>query len=172
MLRITAALALLLGLAAPAAALAPEVGEPVPVPSVEVQDMAGQGFDLASAVATGEVTVLNFWATWCAPCKREMPTLAALQEAFEGRPLRVVTLAMDGAGPDALAAFMAEVGAESLTIWRDPTMATSRPLDVPGLPVTLVIDGQGNEVFRHAGYADWNAPEIAAFLDQLLGDTP
>ncbi len=159
-------------LAAPALALQLEVSEPLPVPSVEIQDMAGQDFDLAAAVATGEVVVLNFWATWCAPCKREMPTLAALQDAFEGRPLVVRTLAMDRAGPEALRAFMADVDVNDLTIWRDPKMATAQPLAIPGLPVTIVIDGQGNEIFRHAGYADWAAPEIVAFLGGLLGDTP
>lgn len=162
--------ALLAARAAPALELA--AGEPAPVPPVEIQDMAGQTFDLAAAVTTGEVVVLNFWATWCAPCKREMPTLAALQDEFDGRPLEVRTLAMDRAGPEALQAFMADIDVDDLTIWRDPKMATAQPLGIPGLPVTLVIDGQGNEVFRHAGYADWAAPEVVAFLEELLADTP
>ncbi len=164
--------ALMAARATPAPALELETGEPVPVPPVEIQDMAGQSFDLAEALATGEIVVLNFWATWCAPCKREMPTLAALQDAFEGRPLQVRTLAMDRAAPEALEAFMTDVGVADLTIWRDPKMATAQPLSIPGLPVTLVVDGEGNEILRHAGYADWASPEVVAFLDGLLADTP
>lgn len=175
MSRLSVILALFLGLATPAVAegpvpLAPVAGEPVPVPSVEIRDLEGRSFDLASALGSGEVVVLNFWASWCAPCKREMPTLAALQAAFADRPLRVVALAMDRAEPEALLAFMQEAGADGLTVWHDPAMATARPLGIQGLPVTLVVDGEGNEVFRHAGYADWSAPEIVTFLEGLLED--
>ena len=151
-----------------AAAIEPEAGPPVPIASVTVQDLAGNELDLKAALTTGEVIVLNFWATWCAPCKQEMPTLASLDEIFQDRPLRVVTLAMDRAGPDALLAFMAEVGAERLEVLRDPIMAVSGPYEVRGLPVTIVIDRDGNEVYRHAGFADWSTPAVVEFLEGLL----
>ena len=151
-----------------ASAIEPEAGPPVEIASVTVQDLAGNELDLAAALTTGEVVVLNFWATWCAPCKQEMPTLAALDAMFEDRPLRVVALAMDRAGPDALRGFMAEVGAERLKILRDPVMAVSGPYAIRGLPVTIVIDASGHEVYRHAGYADWSAPAVVEFLEGLL----
>lgn len=149
-------------------AIVPEAGAPVEIASVTVQDLAGNELDLEAALTTGEVVVLNFWATWCAPCKQEMPTLAALDEIFADRPLRVVALAMDRAGPEALRAFMAEVGAERLEILRDPVMAVSGPYAIRGLPVTIVIDATGHEVYRHAGYADWSAPAVVEFLERLL----
>jgi thiol-disulfide isomerase/thioredoxin len=155
-------------LAHAASAIEPEAGPPTPIASVTVQDLAGNELDLQAALTTGEVVVLNFWATWCAPCKQEMPTLASLDQIFADRPLRVVTLAMDRAGPDALRAFMAEVGAERLEVLHDPIMAVSGPYAVRGLPVTIVIDRDGNEVYRHAGYADWSTPVVVEFLEGLL----
>jgi thiol-disulfide isomerase/thioredoxin len=159
---------LLAALAPPVAAFEPAAGQPTAVASVSVQDLDGRELDLQDHLTTGEVVVLNFWATWCAPCKQEMPTLAALDEMFANRPLRVVTLAMDRAGPPALRAFMAEVGAERLEILHDPKMAVSGPYAVRGLPVTIVVDRNGHEVFRHAGFADWSAPAVVEFLEGLL----
>ena len=159
---------LLAALAPNVAAFEPAAGQPTAIASVSVQDLDGRALDLKDHLTTGEVVVLNFWATWCAPCKQEMPTLAALDEMFADRPLRVVTLAMDRAGPLALRAFMAEVGAERLEILHDPKMAVSGPYAVRGLPVTIVLDHNGNEVFRHAGFADWSAPAVVEFLEGLL----
>lgn len=160
--------AVLAGLVQHVAAFEPTANHPVAIASVTVQDLDGQPLDLKAHLTAGEVVVLNFWATWCAPCKQEMPTLAALATIFADRPLRVVTLAMDRAGPAALRAFMAEVGAEDLEILHDPKMAVSLPYDVRGLPITIVLDRNGDEVFRHAGFADWSTPAVVDFLEGLL----
>jgi len=168
---LAAALMIGLQLAGSAEAIEPVAAAPVAVPSAIVQDLAGNPVDLRARLTSGDVTVLNFWATWCAPCKREMPTLAALDEAFVDRSLQVLTVAMDRAGPDSLRAFTAEAGAERLEILRDPVMAVSTPYEVSGLPITIVIDAAGNEVFRHAGFADWSAKPVTDFLEQLLDAT-
>ena len=165
------AIVLATGATATVSALEPEAGTPVAVASVTVQDLDGVAIDLRDALTTGEIVVLNFWATWCAPCKQEMPTLAALDAIFADRGLKVLTLAMDRAGPAALRAFMAEVGAERLAILHDPRMAVSGPYAVRGLPITIVVDGNGNEVFRHAGFADWSSPAVVRFLEGLLDET-
>ncbi len=149
-------------------AFEPVPGAPRPIASVTVQDLDGRPLDLKDYLSTDAVTVLNFWATWCAPCKQEMPTLAALDAIVADRSIRVVTLAMDRAGPAAIRSFMAEVGAERLAVLHDPKMAVSEPFDIRGLPMTIVVDRNGDEVFRHAGFADWSSPAVVEFLEQLL----
>lgn len=115
----------------------------------------------------GQVVVLNLWATWCAPCKVEMPTLARLQEALEGEGVRVLALAVERTDPEKLEAALDELGASNLELLRDPGMDSLRALGVRGIPVTLVIDKQGREVFRHLGDAAWNAPGVIEALKAL-----
>lgn len=138
---------------------------PVPVPTLAMRDRDGQ--DVAIDSFRGRIVVLNLWATWCGPCRLEMPSLAALQKRFDAAEVEVVALAIDRADWPALDAFMVEVGAENVRVLRDPTGASAVVLQSPGLPATLVIDGEGNERFRHYGYADWAAPEVIAALQEL-----
>ena len=140
------------------------------LPELEMQTPAGEVVGLDAF--EGRVVVLNLWATWCAPCKREMPTLAALQAAFDPEAVRVVALAIDRAGFDALRTFLEEVDAGSLRLLRDAEGAVARALEAPGLPVTLVIDRKGRQRFRHAGYADWSTPEVTATIAELAGVQP
>jgi len=153
----------------PAAALAINWDEaPVPVPALALEPPEGGAVGLDAYA--GSVVILNLWATWCAPCKREMPTLAALQREFDPANVRVVALAVDRAGFDDLRAFLAELDAGQLTLLRDADGDAARALGAPGLPVTLVIDRAGRERFRHAGYADWSTDAVADALADLAAE--
>jgi thiol-disulfide isomerase/thioredoxin len=114
----------------------------------------------------GKVVVLNFWATWCAPCRKEMPSLDALQGAMEP-DVAVVTVATGRNQPAAIDRFFAEVGVTRLPVLLDPKSALAREMGVAGLPVTVLLDRQGQEVARLIGEADWNAPEAQAVLTAL-----
>ena len=114
----------------------------------------------------GKPTVLNFWATWCAPCRVEMPHLAALAEAMP--EANVTLVAMGRNDEDRVRAFLAETGAEGLRDLRDPSGAFSREAGVRGLPTTLVLDAEGREVARLVGIADWSSEDARALLRALV----
>jgi thiol-disulfide isomerase/thioredoxin len=173
MARVVAFTSLILWLVAslPASALTINGDEPAkPLPPLALETADGRTIGLDAFA--GRVIVLNLWATWCAPCKREMPTLAALQAAFDPAAVRVVALAVDRAGFDELRAFLAELGADELRLLRDADGAVARALEAPGLPITLVVDAEGRERFRHAGYADWSTAEVKAAIADLAGVAP
>lgn len=119
----------------------------------------------------GEVVVLNFWATWCAPCREEMPTLARLQEALGEEGVRVVTLATGRNDPLEVDRFLSEVGAEDLPRWRDPRQALARGMGVLGLPVTVILNREGQEVARLTGDADWSSDSALAILRALAAES-
>lgn len=141
---------------------------PVAVPDLALED--GQGNLLGLDAFAGRVVVLNLWATWCPPCVRELPTLAALQAAFDPADVVVVALAVERAEFVTLRAFLDELGADNLHLLRNPDMAAARALGAQGLPVTLVIDRDGRERFRHAGYADWSTDAVVAALRALVSE--
>lgn len=115
----------------------------------------------------GEVVVLNFWATWCAPCREEMPTLAALQEELGDEGVRVATVATGRNDPVEIDRFLTDVGADALPRWRDPRQQLAREMGVLGLPVTVILDREGMEVARLAGDADWSSESAVAILRAL-----
>ena len=115
----------------------------------------------------GDVVVLNFWATWCAPCKAEMPSLQRLADATAGQGVAVVTMAFGRHNPAAMARFWDEVGATTLPLHRDPTTDLARALGVRGLPHTVVLDPRGMVVAQLTGEAEWDAPEMLAVLREL-----
>ncbi|MFW5833128.1 MAG: TlpA family protein disulfide reductase [Pseudomonadota bacterium] len=165
-LGLAAILATSLAWSVPANALSINWAEaPAAMPALTMRDRSDAPVELDAF--EGRVVVLNLWATWCAPCRREMPSLAALQAAFDEADVQVVALALDRADFEALDAFMAEVGASNLLVLRDAGMASARALDAPGLPATFVVDREGTERFRHFGFADWSTPEVIEALRAL-----
>jgi thiol-disulfide isomerase/thioredoxin len=114
--------------------------------------------------------VLNFWATWCAPCRKEMPALDALQAALGDRGLEVVAIATGRNAPAAITRFFDETGVANLHPYTDPGMELARDMAVFGLPVTVILDREGREIARLTGEADWNGPAARAVLEGLLDD--
>jgi thiol-disulfide isomerase/thioredoxin len=140
--------------------------EPRPVPELTFFDEAGNEVMLADFA--GDVVVLNLWATWCAPCRREMPSLDRLQAALGEDGLRVIALSLDRGDVAKVRAFFEELEIANLAIYRDPQARAGRELGAPGLPTTIVIDRTGQEVGRLLGPAEWDSDEAFAVIDSIL----
>ncbi len=112
----------------------------------------------------GKVLLVNFWATWCAPCIHEMPTLDRLQAALGGPGFAVLTVSLDRKGMAAVGPFWEEQGYKHLPILLDSRWKTARRLGVSGLPATFLLDRKGRIVGYLIGPAEWDSPEAKAFL--------
>jgi thiol-disulfide isomerase/thioredoxin len=128
----------------------------------------GESIDLSKW--KGRVVLLNLWATWCTPCKKEMPDLAKLQTALGSKDFEVVALSVDRKGLDASKAFLTEIGASNLAAYVEPEAKSLAALQALGLPATVLIDRQGKEAGRILGPADWAAPEAQAMVKALLAE--
>lgn len=120
----------------------------------------------------GKVVVLNLWATWCAPCKKEMPSLARLQAGFPKDKLVVLAASVDRGDDAKVKDFVDQAGLTDLEILRDAKMAAPRQLGLAGIPATLVIDKDGREAARILGERDWNAAPTVATLQALVDEAP
>jgi thiol-disulfide isomerase/thioredoxin len=130
-------------------------------PDVKFENPDGEATSLAEF--RGKPVLLNLWATWCAPCVKELPTLDALQ-LREGDKLQVLTVSQDMEGREKVEAFLAKGKYRGLEAWLDPEMALMTQLGVSTLPTTILYDAQGREVWRVAGDKDWAGAEAAALL--------
>ncbi|MBN9218500.1 MAG: TlpA family protein disulfide reductase [Mesorhizobium sp.] len=134
---------------------------PLPVPEISFEDAEGGRRTLAEF--SGKAVLLNIWATWCAPCRKEMPTLDRLQAKLGGPDFEVVALSIDRS-PDMVKQFFTEIGIAHLALNIDTSSKAMFALGVFGLPTTLLIDSKGMEVGRLIGPAEWDAPEMVAFI--------
>jgi thiol-disulfide isomerase/thioredoxin len=157
--------ALIIPLPAAAFNFAPTGPKPVP----ELTFFDGDGNEVTLADFRGEVVVLNLWATWCAPCRREMPSLDRLQAKYEGDGLEVIALSLDRGDVAKVREFFDELAIANLAIYHDPQGRAGRELGAPGLPTTVVIDRAGQEVGRLLGPAEWDSAEALAVIDALIG---
>ncbi|NNE87394.1 MAG: TlpA family protein disulfide reductase [Silicimonas sp.] len=119
----------------------------------------------------GKHIILNFWATWCAPCRKEMPMLSELQSEFGGDAFEVVTIATGRNELGGIKRFFADVEVDNLPIYLDPRQSLAREMAVLGLPVTLIIDPEGNEIARMIGDAEWNSESAKAIVRGLIGES-
>ena len=137
----------------------------VDLPEIGVVDEAEAPHALADY--KGQWVLLNFWATWCAPCRAEMPTLQALDTAM-GDDFSVITVATGRNSVEAIDKFFAEAGITTLPKLRDPKSELARNMGVLGLPLTVILNPAGQEVARLIGDADWNSPDAKAMLTALM----
>ena len=112
----------------------------------------------------GKVLLVNFWATWCAPCIHEMPTLDRLQKALGGADFAVLTVSLDRKGMAAVGPFWQEQGYKHLPILLDSRWKTARRLGVSGLPATFLLDRKHRILGYLLGPAEWDSPQAKAFL--------
>ena len=145
-----------------------ETAAPQPLPPLAFETLNGQPASLADFA--GKVVVLNLWATWCAPCREEMPSLDRLQAQFADRDLIVLTLSVDRAGPERVQKFLDEIGVRQVHVYRDPKAAATRAVRVPGLPATILVNRKGEEVGRVLGIAQWDGPPAVAAIEKLLAE--
>jgi peroxiredoxin len=125
------------------------------------------GTSLSLAELRGKVVLLNFWATWCVPCRKEMPAIEALYQRYKDRGLEVLAISLDKGSTTVVEAFVKEVGVTYL-VALDPSWATARTYGVRGLPATFLIDRAGNVVLRELGERDWMEEAKQQAVEGLL----
>ncbi len=139
--------------------------DPTPVTDAVFYDTEGGEHRLQDYA--GKVVMLNFWATWCAPCREEMPSLDALEAEMGGDDFAVIALATGRNPLPGIEKFFEETGVANLGILLDPKQQIARPMGVMGMPVTVLIDREGNERARLIGGADWSSEASKQVIREL-----
>jgi len=137
-----------------------------PAPATAFEDPDGAPATLADF--RGKPVLVNLWATWCAPCIAEMPTLDRLA-AREADRLQILTISQDEDGRDKVEAFFAKQGYRNLETWLDPNMALMIELKADTLPTTILYDSGGRELWRVIGMEDWESAQAALLLEEGFG---
>jgi thiol-disulfide isomerase/thioredoxin len=149
-------------------AMAPLVVRPQPVdlPALTFTDAGGQPKSLADF--SGKIVLLNIWATWCVPCREEMPALDQLETKLGGKDFQVVAVNIDKGGAGKAGAFLKETGATHLALYTDPSGKLFATLKAVGMPTTLLIDRNGKEIARLVGPADWASTEAVKVIEAAI----
>ena len=143
--------------------------QPTAVPELKFVNASDKPLSLADF--RGRPVLLNIWATWCLPCRKEMPSLDRLQAKFDNTKLLVLTLSIDRGGAAVVRKFYADLGLKSLGIYVDQSGSALHQLGLLGIPGTILINSDGQEIGRKLGPAEWDHPEITAILRQRFGLT-
>ncbi|WP_299499792.1 TlpA disulfide reductase family protein [uncultured Roseobacter sp.] len=144
-----------------------EVPEATSTAAYQLADDAGEQ---TLEAYQGKYVLLNFWATWCAPCRKEMPQLSELQAELGGDDFEVVTIATGRNSPEGIKKFFKEIGVDNLPRHQDPKQALASQMGIFGLPITVLIDPEGREIARLRGDADWASDNAKAIIKTVIGD--
>jgi len=140
----------------------PQLGSAAP--DFSIKDATGQTVQLSDL--RGSVVLLNFWATWCPPCKEEVPALSRLNERMAGTAFRMVTISIDEGGSKAVESFFRAAGYRLPTLL-DPAGTVGRLYGITGVPETFIIDPQGVIRKKVVGPLAWDAPSVISYLSEL-----
>ncbi len=136
--------------------------EAEPLPAFKFQDADGKERTLADW--KGKVVLLNLWATWCLPCRKEMPALDRLQAAEGSAKFEVLAISVDRKGLDASKKFLDETGVKNLGLYVDTSGRLNSDLKAIGLPATILIDTEGREIGRLLGPAEWDSEDAVRLI--------
>jgi len=142
---------------------------PLKLPQLSFEDGAGHRRTLAEF--RGRYVLLNVWATWCVPCREEMPALARLQHKLGGPRFEVIALSVDSGGVEAVKGFFAEYHVDSLAVYTDRSLQVNSALRVVGVPTTVLVDREGREIARHVGPAQWDSAQTVEGLRRIIAQS-
>jgi thiol-disulfide isomerase/thioredoxin len=144
---------------------------PLKVPDLAFQNIDGKPVTLASF--EGRTVLLNLWATWCVPCRKEMPTLDALEGKLGGKDFQVVAVNIDTGHPERSKQFLKQIGATHLAFYADPSGKAFEDLKqigrAIGMPTSMLIGPHGCEIGSIAGPAEWSSPDAVKLIEAALG---
>ena len=141
-----------------------ELARPRPLPELNFYNGGGRATDFTQF--HGKLILLNIWATWCLPCREEMPALDRLQARLGGVDFEVVALSIDQAGLKVIREFYDEMKLTHLSIFVDPSMSINPKLSIVGIPTTLLINPAGEEIGRIVGPVEWDSPAVIKTIQQ------
>ena len=136
------------------------------VPAFKFADVEGNYLSLENF--RGKTVALHFWATWCIPCRDELPTVDALQNQLGGKNFTFVPLSVDRDGADLVRRYYADHGIEHLPVYVDEGMNAAQAMLVNGIPYTIIINREGLEIARILGDRNWTAPDAIALMRRLI----
>ena len=139
------------------------------VPTIEISDEAGNILKLDDL--KGQNLLINFWATWCVPCREEMPELEALQLARGNDDFRVIIISVDRGGLAASRKFLDDINVKNLDLYYDAKGVLARRMKAIGYPTTLLITKSGKQYGHLTGPAHWNSPSAHDLIDRLISDS-
>lgn len=139
-----------------------------PKAAPDITFIDAEGRELSLRDFRGKFVLVNLWATWCGPCRREMPSLDRLQSRLGGGDFTVLALSQDRKGPEAVAKFLAEIRTENLDVYVDTSARSARRLGAIGLPTTVLLDRDGQIIGRLVGSAEWDSDEAARLIKTVI----